>query len=494
MSVTPRLRFAPAPTGFLHLGGARTALFNWLYARRHGGVFVLRIEDTDVRRSSDDLVAGILDGLRWLGIEWDEGPGVGGPHGPYLQSARLESYRTEVDRLLADGRAYRCFCLPEELQQRREAAQAKGGGWMYDRTCLQRREETTARLTNDGVPHAVRFRVPEGRTRFDDLVRGTIDVDNATIEDFVILRSDRHPTYHLSVVVDDIDMAITHVVRGDDHTSNTPKHLLLYDAFGASPPRFAHVPLIFGPDKKRMSKRHGATSVTDYRDRGYLPDAMVNFLALLGWSPGSDQELFTREALVEAFTLEGISGGNAVFDAEKLDWFNGQQIGLMPADVVVDALRPALEAAGLWRDDYAAGGGRRAWLAQVIDLLRSRVRFLADFVEYGRPFLADDVAYEPEAVEKRLSADGLAGHVTALREAYAAGEFTAAALETALRAVAETRGIKAGVLIHATRVGMTGRTVSPGLFEMVELIGRDRTLVRLRALEQFLVERGAVSS
>jgi glutamyl/glutaminyl-tRNA synthetase len=234
--------------------------------------------------------------------------------------------------------------------------------------------------------------------------------------------------------------------------------------------------------------------VTDYRDRGYLPDAMVNFLALLGWSPGSDQELFTREALVEAFTLEGISGGNAVFDAEKLDWFNGQQIGLMPADVVVDALRPALEAAGLWRDDYAAGGGRRAWLAQVIDLLRSRVRFLADFVEYGRPFLADDVAYEPEAVEKRLSADGLAGHVTALREAYAAGEFTAAALETALRAVAETRGIKAGVLIHATRVGMTGRTVSPGLFEMVELIGRDRTLVRLRALEQFLVERGAVSS
>jgi glutamyl/glutaminyl-tRNA synthetase len=246
------------------------------------------------------------------------------------------------------------------------------------------------------------------------------------------------------------------------------------------------VPLIFGPDKKRMSKRHGATSVTDYRQRGYLPDAMVNFLALLGWSPGSDQEVFARDALVDAFTLEGISGGNAVFDAEKLDWFNGQHIGLMPADAVVDALRPALESAGFWQEDYAAGGTRREWLGQVIDLLKSRVRFLADFVEFGRPFLADDVAYEPEAVRKRLSADGLAEHVAALGEAYAAGEFTAAALETALRAVAETRGIKAGVLIHATRVGMTGRTVSPGLFEMVELIGRERTLDRLDALERFL--------
>ena len=289
MALTPRLRFAPSPTGFLHIGGARTALFNWLYARRHGGVFVLRVEDTDIRRSSDDSVAGILDGLRWLGIDWDEGPGVGGPYGPYFQSARLANYRAAVDRLVASGHAYPCFCQPEYLKERREAAQAGGAGWLYDRVCLYRREEALARLKDAGVPHAIRFKVPEGRTQFKDCVRGLIDIDNTTIEDFVILRSDGHPTYHLSVVVDDVDMAITHVVRGDDHTSNTPKHILLYGALGAAPPKFAHAPLIVGPDKKRLSKRHGATSVTDYRQRGYQPDALINFLALLGWSPGGDR-------------------------------------------------------------------------------------------------------------------------------------------------------------------------------------------------------------
>jgi len=497
MSDAPRLRFAPSPTGFLHIGGARTALFNWLYARRHGGVFVLRIEDTDVERSSDDMVSGILDGLRWLGLDWDEGPGVGGPHGPYQQSQRLGRYRDAAKRLVAMDLAYPCYCRPADLQQQREAAQAAGGGWQYDRACLHRREEELARLANDGTPHAIRLKVPPGRTRFNDVVHGPIDVDNATIGDLVILRSDGHPTYHLSVVVDDIDMAITHVVRGDDHTSNTPKHVLLYAALGATPPRFAHVPLIFGPDKKRLSKRHGATSVSDYQQRGYLPDAMVNFLALLGWSPGGDREVFSRDELVQAFTLEGIGGGNAVFDQDKLDWFNGQQIGRMPAETVADAIQPLLEAAGWWRDSYAAGGDQRAWLGQVIELLKSRVRFLAEFVEYGRPFLAGTVAYEPEAVQKRLLVEGLDGHVTALRDAYAAlgeGRFEAGSLETALRAVADARGIKAGVLIHATRVAMTGRTVSPGLFEMVELIGRERTIGRLQQLEGFLAERATRES
>ena len=491
-----RLRFAPSPTGFLHIGGARTALFNWLYARRHGGVFVLRIEDTDVQRSSDDMVSGILEGLRWLGLDWDEGPGVGGPYGPYQQSQRRDLYRDAAERLVAQGLAYPCYCRPDDLTQRREAAQAAGHGWQYDRTCLNRREEELARLANDGTPHAIRFKVPPGRTRFDDLVRGSIEVDNATIEDLVLLRSDGNPTYHLSVVVDDIAMAITHVVRGDDHTSNTPKHVLLYEALGASPPQFAHVPLIFGPDKKRLSKRHGATAVSDYQQRGYLPDATVNFLALLGWSPGGDREVLSRDELVQAFTLEGIGGGNAVFDQDKLDWFNGQHIGRMPAEAIADAIQPLLTQAGLWQDRYAPGGDQRAWLGRVIELLRSRVKFLQEFVEYGRPFLADSVAYEPDAVKKRLSVEGLGGHVAALRDAYAALEdergeragFDAASLETALRAVADARGIKAGVLIHATRVAMTGRTVSPGLFEMVELIGRERTIHRLDTLVQFLAE------
>ena len=341
-----RVRFAPSPTGYLHIGGARTALFNWLYARRNGGTFVLRIEDTDAERSSWDMVSGIVDGLRWLGLDWDEGPDVGGPHAPYFQSERLDRYRAMADRLVAEGRAYPCYCTTDTIREKREAAEAAGGGWMYDRTCASLTPQEIAARESSGVPRAIRFKVPAGETTFDDRVRGTIVFDNANIEDFVILRSDRQPTYHLSVVADDIDMEITDVVRGDDHISNTPKQVLLYEACGRSAPRFAHVPLILGPDKKRLSKRHGATSVMEYPRLGYLPEAMVNFLALLGWSPGSDRELFTRDELVAAFTLEGISGGNAVFNPDKLDWFNQQHIMRLPID-------------GSRESRAAAAGGRR---------------------------------------------------------------------------------------------------------------------------------------
>src|SRR5690349_22243469 len=317
-----RVRFAPSPTGYLHVGGARTALFNWLFARRHGGAFVLRIEDTDAERSSWEMVTGIVDGLRWLGLDWDEGPDIGGPHAPYFQSQRLDRHRAMAERLVAEGRGYFCYCTPETIQARRQAAESAGGGWMYDRTCCRLSPEKIAELEATGVPRAVRFRVPEGRTAFKDLVHGPIAFDNANIEDFVILRSDRQPTYHLSVVADDLDMAITQVIRGDDHISNTPKHVLLFRAFAQPVPAFAHVPLILGTDKKRLSKRHGATSVTEYEKAGYLPEAMVNFLALLGWSPGDDRELLTRDDLINSFSLEGISGGNAVFNPEKLDWMN----------------------------------------------------------------------------------------------------------------------------------------------------------------------------
>src|SRR5687767_8540632 len=288
-----RVRFAPSPTGYLHVGGARTALFNWLFARNQGGIFVLRIEDTDVERSSADMVEGILEGLRWLGLDWDEGPLIGGPVGPYFQSERLDRYRALAEQLVSSGHAYFCYCTPDELKSRREAAERAGTGWQYDRTCCALAPEEIARRESAGVPRAIRFRVPAGAMRVEDLVRGVIEFDGAHVEDFVILRSDKHPTYHLSVVADDVDMRITHVVRGDDHISNTPKQLLLYEALGAPLPRFAHVPLILGQDKKRLSKRHGATSVTEYRKQGYLPEAMVNFLTLLGWSPGTDQEFFT---------------------------------------------------------------------------------------------------------------------------------------------------------------------------------------------------------
>src|SRR4029450_5671210 len=308
----PRVRFAPSPTGYLHVGGARTALFNWLYARRHGGTFVLRIEDTDVERSSPEMVTGILDGLRWLGLTWDEGPDAGGPHGPYLQSQRLDRYRAAADRLVSEGRAYYCYCTSERLRAERENAEQRGAAWQYDRTCLTLSPDRIGQLEAEAAPRAIRFKVPDTMTAFDDVVHGRIAFDPRSIEDFVVLRSDRHPTYHLSLVVDDVDMAITHVIRGDDHISNTPKHLLLFDAFGAPRPVFAHVPLILGADKKRLSKRHGATSVMEYERQGYLADALVNFLALLGWSPGGDRELMSRAELTEAFTLEGITGSNAV--------------------------------------------------------------------------------------------------------------------------------------------------------------------------------------
>jgi glutamyl-tRNA synthetase len=299
------------------------------------------------------MVTGILDGLRWLGLDWDEGPEIGGAHAPYFQSQRLDRYRAMAARLVAEGKAYYCYCTSETIQAKRQAAEAAGGGWMYDRTCRTLSAERIAELEAAGAPRAVRFLSPPGETAFEDLVHGRIAFDNANIEDFVILRSDGQPTYHLSVVVDDIDMAISHVVRGDDHISNTPKHVLLFQAFDQPVPAFAHVPLILGPDKKRLSKRHGATSVMEYQRLGYLSEAMVNFLALLGWSPGDDRELFTRDELVQTFTLEGISGGNAVFNPEKLDWMNQQHIIRLSAAQLAAALEPIVRDAGLWRDEHA---------------------------------------------------------------------------------------------------------------------------------------------
>ena len=433
--MTPRLRFAPSPTGYLHVGGARTALFNWLYARRHGGAFILRIEDTDVERSQAEMVTGILDGLRWLGIDWDEGPEIGGPHAPYFQSERLDGYRAAAKQLLDSGQAF------------------EDGG-------------------------AIRFKVPPGKTQFTDAVHGPIEFDNEHIESFVILRSDTHPTYHLSVVVDDIDMAITHVVRGDDHISNTPKQVLLYNAFGKPAPSFAHVPLIMGPDKQRLSKRHGATSVMEYEKQGYLPEAMFNFLALLGWGTGSNDELFTREELIQRFNLEGISGGNAVFNTEKLDWFNHQHLLRLTDEELIARIR------GLGLGAWDLGPDARS--AAILALLRPRCKKLTEFQDQLRPFFEDPSEYDVAAVKKQLSAPGTKDHVEALRETFAKSDWTEADLEKVLRELADARTIKAGMLIQGTRIAMTGRMVSPGLFEMLVLLGRETVLRRLDRLADTL--------
>jgi glutamyl-tRNA synthetase len=485
--VTPRVRFAPSPTGYLHVGGARTALFNFLYARRHGGVFILRIEDTDVERSSADMVTGILDGLRWLGLAWDEGPEIGGPHAPYFQSERLDRYRAAVERLVSGGHAYPCYCPPERLRQERERAEARGEAWQYDRACLRLSDAERAQRDADGVPRAIRFTVREGRVAFGDAVKGPIEFDAARIEDFVVLRSDGYPTYHLSVVVDDIDMAITHVIRGDDHISNTPKHVLLFEALGAPVPSFAHVPLILGADKKRLSKRHGATSVMEYARLGYLPQAMVNFLALLGWSPGGDRELMSMDELTGAFALEGISGGNAVFNTEKLDWMNAQYLARLPIDELAALVRPLVAEAGLGTSDVATD---ERTFHRLLELLRPRAKRLTDFVEQGRPLLAETVEYEPQAIEKHVADPGVADHLRLLAGAlHSVAPFDESHVEAAVRTLAAERGVKAGALIHAVRVALTGRTTSPGLFEMIVLLGREETRARIERLVAFVDAR-----
>jgi len=436
----PRVRFAPSPTGYLHVGGARTALFNWLFARRHGGAFILRIEDTDAQRSSWDMVAGIVDGLRWLGLDWDEGPVVGGPHGPYYQSERLDKYREQARSLVAAGKAYH----------------------------------------DEG---AVRFRVPSGQTHFEDLVHGPIGFDNEHIEDFVILRSDGQPTYHLSVVVDDVEMEITHVVRGDDHVSNTPKQVLLYEALGAQVPKFAHVPLILGPDKKRLSKRHGATSVMEYHRLGYLPEAMVNFLALLGWSPGGDRELLSRDELIALFTLEGINSGSAVFNPEKLDWFNQQHIARLPAADLLARIEERLRGAALWRDSLT--GDEAPWIEQVLALLKPRVKKLDQLVEDLRPFLVVDPEIDQAAAAKHVTPQ-MRPVLAALADDLArTSPFDAVTIEPVLRSTAERAGVKAAALIHATRVAVTGRAVSAGLFDVLALLGRDRVVHRIRRIADY---------
>ena len=477
-----RVRFAPSPTGFLHVGGARTALFNWLFVRRQGGTFILRIEDTDTERSTEASVRTILEGLDWLQITWDEGP--------FFQSRNLEAHRALALRFLEQGKAYRCFCAAADLDTKRKAAEAAGVAWKYDRACLGLPPEEARRRQQAGEPAVVRFRVPDGSIAWDDLVHGPTSFDSAVIEDIILLRSNGSPTYNLSCVSDDIEMRVTHVIRGDDHISNTPKQILLYRAAAAPPPHFAHLPLILGPDKKRLSKRHGAVSVTEYRDQGYLPQAMFNFLALLGWSPGEGREKMTREEMTAAFRLEDINRKGAVFDEQKLEWLNSRYINDLPADRLAAMIRPGLQAEGLWVRDLDEGGARRAWFLGVIEALKARSKRLPDFVRDARPFLSDEFDYRPEAVDKHLKGGGkpggpaaVAGRMRALRDALARVEpFNEPLTEAALRSLAEARGDKPADYIHPLRVALVGTAVSPGVFTVLVLIGRERALRRLDRL------------
>lgn len=480
MNEDVRVRFAPSPTGYLHIGGARTALFNWLFARQKKGTFILRIEDTDVARSSTEMVEGILEGLRWLGLGWDEGP--------YCQSQRLDFYRNACRRLLEEGKAYRCFCPPELLERKKQEAQKAGRAWQYDGTCRKLPADELETRLREGLSFALRFKVPEGEpVSFDDRVYGRVEVNSENIEDFVILRSDGMPTYHLCVVTDDCDMKISDVVRGADHLSNTPKHVLLYHALRKPVPRYAHLPLILGPDKKRLSKRHDATSVTEYKRMGFVPAATRNYLALLGWSAGRDQEIFSSEELIEFFDLDRIHKSNAVFDLQKLEWMNGQYISRLRAEELESEVRPLLQQEGLW--DPAWENVKRSGFLHTLDLLKSRARRLTDFAHLGRAFFSDDFSYEPEAVHKYLSptGDALTQALAALREAYAnLTPFSLETTETTLREICRRYGLKSGDFIGAVRVALTGKAVAPRLFEVILTLGKEKTLRRLERALAFL--------
>ncbi len=455
-----KLRFAPSPTGFLHVGGARTAIFNLLHARRFGGTMLLRIEDTDVERSRQHHAEQIITSLKWLGVAWDEGP--------VYQSDRLERYRERAEELVGAGKAYRCYCTVEELDAERSAAERAGKQWRYSGRC--RNVDGDA-----GEPHVIRFAVQPGPIEFHDLIRGDVHFEGELIDDFVLLRSDRNPTYHLSVVVDDIDMAITHVARGDDHLSNTPKHVLLFRAFDAAVPSFAHLPLILGGDKKRLSKRTGATSAEEYREMGIVPDALFNFLTLLGWSPGENRELFTADESRQWFDLADVNKAPAVFDPEKLIWMNGQYLMRMSAEQIYPHLVPFLGDAPRPLDE----------LRTIIELHKMRVRTLRDLAEQMAIYFVDDdaIEYDADTVKKHIKGDDLASRLSALHESLSSTDpFDVATSEAALRSLAETLGVSAAKLIHPLRLALTGRGASPPIFDVAVVLGKERTLRRLQRL------------
>jgi glutamyl-tRNA synthetase len=458
-----RVRFAPSPTGYLHIGGVRTALFNWLYARQQHGIFILRIEDTDQSRSTDESIKAIIDGMKWVGLDWDEGP--------YRQTERMDLYRSHAMQLLEEGQAYWCVCKAEELEARRKEAEAKGLSPRYDGRCRN------LAITIPTGEAALRFKAPQkGQTVIDDLIKGKIVFDNTVLDDLIILRSNGYPTYNFSVVVDDALMKITHVVRGDDHLTNTPRQVPIFQALGFPVPQFGHLPMILGADKTRLSKRHGATSIMAYKDMGYLSDAMVNYLVRLGWSHG-DQEIFTRRELIEKFTWDHVQKSAAVFNPEKLIWMNAEYIKTSPPSQIAQRLVPLLEASGL-QDEVRTVSAE--WLAQLVVLVRERAKTLTDMVMWVTPYFGQTVAFDEEAAKKSLT-PAMAPVLSKLLARFEAfPTFYKQEWEESFKKFVEEEGMKMSELAQPVRVALTGRTASPGLFEVMEILGRDRTLLRLR--------------
>jgi glutamyl-tRNA synthetase len=472
MSQKVRVRFAPSPTGYLHIGGVRTALFNWLFARHHGGAFVLRIEDTDSSRSTEESIVEIIESLKWLGLDWDEGP--------FRQTQRQAIYLEKVEYLLKQDKAYRCYCTAEELEARRQQAMKDGKKPKYDGRCRNRADSPP------GVASVVRFKAPlVGNVTIRDMLRGDVMFDNAELDDLIILRSDGTPTYNFVVVVDDADMGITHVIRGDDHLPNTPKQALLYDSFDYPRPLFAHISMILGSDKTRLSKRHGATATLAYRDMGYLPDAIINYLARLGWSHG-DQEIFSRQELTRLFSLENITTSAAVFNPEKLQWVNQHYIKTLPAEQLAAHLEPLLVLEKILPANH---GLPPAEIAKPIPSLQERSKTLVEMAQGAEFYFRDDLGFDETARSKFLTAD-LQPLFTRLRDGVAGlGDFSPSGVEALLHKIVEQEGIKLGKLAQPVRVALTGKTVSPGVYDVISLLGKERTLVRLENALQYMQSR-----
>jgi glutamyl-tRNA synthetase len=460
-NTSARVRFAPSPTGHLHVGGARTALFNWLYARHHGGAFILRIEDTDRSRSTEENIHSIVEALTWLGLDWDEGPPTPG----YRQTERMELYHEHALRLVTTGRAYYCDCSAETLDAERKAAQARVETFRYSGRCRERG------LTAG----ALRLRIPdEGTTVVNDLIHGPVTFEHRQLDDWILVRTDGTPTYNFCVVVDDVTMRITHVIRGNDHLSNTPKQILCYEALGYAVPEFAHVSMILGADRSRLSKRHGATSVQAFRDAGILPEAMANYLARLGWSHG-DQEMFSREELIELFDIKDVASSGAIFDLVKLEWLSQEYMKRSAGARLAELVRPFLAGAGL------PVPADMPWLARVMETLRERGKTLVEIIEVGRFYFARPSAYEPKAAQKFFTGEGATRLAALIERLETVPEFTPSALEKLYRELTATLGLRLVDLAQLTRLAVTGTTASPPIFEVLALLGRDETLARLRA-------------
>lgn len=474
-----RVRFAPSPTGALHIGGARTALFNWLFARHHDGKFILRIEDTDQERSTLEANRAIFEGLEWLGLDWDEGPNIGGDYGPYYQTKRLEIHQKHARQLIDEGKAYYCFCTPEELEKKRKEAAGRKEAPRYDGKCRKLKETEIREKLESGMPRVIRFLLPPiGETEVGDLIRGKVLFKNELLDDFVILKSDGFPTYNFACVVDDHLMEITHVIRGDDHLSNTPRQILLYQAFAWELPKFAHLPMILGKDKARLSKRHGATSVIEYSKMGYLPEAMLNYIAKLGWGHG-DEEVFSRGELIEKFSLEGVSKNPAVFDTDKLNWLNGKYIRAILLDRLVDLCEPLLiDAYGTHDLNY---------IKKVVSAFHDRLVLIPDIVPLSKYFFTDDFEYDPKGVEKYFKTGPARQILESLKERLARAEpFTRNRIEPVFKDLAGEMKVKLGVIIHPCRLALTGVLESPPMYDVVEILGKEKVESRLsKALRVF---------